>query len=231
MLQQTQAPRVVTKYNEFITLFPDLQSLAKAPLRKILRAWQGLGYNRRALNLQRSAQIILNDYKGVFPKDRKALETLPGVGPATAGDIMAFAWNKPEIVIETNIRSVFIHCFFNDQKDIDDKEILPLIAKTLDKKNPRHWYYALMDYGAMLKKTIPNPSRRSKHYATQSPFKGSNRELRSHILKYLLAYGPQKLEIIIEALDQDATLIKTNLQAMKKEGLITSKKNLFLIAN
>ncbi len=220
MLQQTQAPRVVEKYNYFISLFPTVEALAKAPLKKVLIAWQGLGYNRRAVNLQKAAQIVATQYSGKFPKDMKSLLDLPGVGPATAGDIMAFAFNKAETVIETNIRTVFINHFFKDQKNVDDKKIIPLITKTLDKTNPREWYYALMDYGTFLKKTVPNPSRQSKHYAKQSPFKGSNRELRSKILKYTLLYGKQKPDIIAESLSADKDQIIKNIKAMKKEGLI-----------
>ncbi len=221
MLQQTQAPRVIFKYEEFIKAFPTLESLAKAPLKKVLLLWQGLGYNRRAVNLQKAAQIIISQHKGKFPRDYTSLIGLPGVGPATAGDIMAFAWNKPVVVIETNIRTVFIHSFFKDEKDVHDKDILPLIEKTLDTKKPRDWYYALMDYGTMLKKTQINPSRRSKHYSKQSPFKGSNRELRSKILKYTLLYGKHSSKIIAEALSTDIDIIKTNITAMKKEGLIS----------
>jgi A/G-specific adenine glycosylase len=220
MLQQTQAPRVVQKYTQFIQSFPTADVLAKAPLKKVLIAWQGLGYNRRALNLQKAAQQIMEKHRGKFPKDMESLLELPGVGPATAGDIMAFAFNKAETVIETNIRTVFIHHFFTDQKNIADKEIIPLIKKTLDRSNPREWYYALMDYGTMLKKSIPNPSRRSKHYAKQSAFRGSNRELRSKILKYTLMYGKQKPEIIAESLGADLSLVSKNIATMSKEGLI-----------
>ncbi len=221
MLQQTQAPRVVAKYEEFIRKFPAVEDLAKARLNTVLKLWQGLGYNRRALNLQRAAQEIVKNFNARFPKDMETLLTLPGVGPATAGDIMAFAFNKAETVIETNIRTVFIHHFFQDEKKIHDDKIIPLIKKTLDQKNPREWYYALMDYGAMLKKTIPNPSRRSVHYAKQSPFKGSNREILSKILKYTLFYGKQKPEIIAEALSIDKAIITKNIITMRKEGLIS----------
>lgn len=220
MLQQTQAPRVIEKYNQFLKKFPSLKSLAQAPLKKVLIAWLGLGYNRRAVNLQKAAQVIIKDHKGIFPKNRKDLEALPGVGPATAGDLLAFAYNIAVPLIETNIRSVYIHCFFNDEKNISDAEIIPLIEKTLDKKNPRDWYYALMDYGAMLKATRVNPSRRSKHYAKQSPFRGSNRELRSKILKYSLLYGLKSAKIVAASLDADEATVAKNIEAMKKEGLL-----------
>jgi len=218
MLQQTQAPRVVAKYKEFLKNFPTIKTLAKAPLKKVVLVWQGLGYNRRAVNLHRAAKAISKLRS--FPKTKQALINLSGIGSTTAGDTLAFAFNKPEIVIETNIRTVFIHCFFKDKKSVHDKEILPLIEKTLDKKNPREWYFALMDYGASLKKTYSNPSRRSKHYAKQSPFKGSNRELRSKILKYFLVYGKHPATIVAKALSMPNEIVKNNIEKMKKEGLL-----------
>ncbi len=224
MLQQTQAPRVVEKYQSFIKRFPDFDSLARSSVSSVLREWQGLGYNRRGLALKKAAETVMKDHSGTLPRSYEALLGLPGIGPATAGDILAFAWNKPKAIIETNIRTVFIHCFFNDRQGIHDRDIMPLIEKTLDRANPREWYYALMDYGAMLKRTVPNPSRRSRHYARQSAFKGSNRELRSKLLKYLLAYGRQRTEIILEAVDAPKEIILKNLQAMASEGLIAEKK-------
>jgi len=233
MLQQTQAPRVVEKYTSFIKRFPSVRRLAAANTKAVLQEWQGLGYNRRGLALKKAAEIIAKEHKGTVPNSLEDLLKLPGVGPATAGDLLAFAWNQPSIVIETNIRTVFIHFFFKDTTNIPDSEILPLIKKTLDKTNPRDWYFALMDYGAFLKKTHTNPSRRSQHYNPQSPFAGSNRELRSKILKYILTYSKQPLENIIESLGADKENIEKNLKAMVKEGLLQKqiyrKKDYFSI--
>lgn len=220
MLQQTQASRVIEKYNSFLKRFPTIEKLAKASTISVLKEWQGLGYNRRGLNLKRLAEEVVKNYGGTIPKDYEKLLRLPGIGPATAGDLLAFAWNKPSVVIETNIRTVFIHHFFKDKTNISDKEITPLINKTLYRKNPRQWYWALMDYGAFLKKTLPNPSRRSRHYIKQSPFRGSNRELRSKILKYLLLYSKQPLSTISSSLEASPEMIQKNLIAMEKEKLI-----------
>lgn len=224
MLQQTQASRVVGKYQSFIKKFPTIEKLAKASTTAVLKEWQGLGYNRRGLALKQTAVEVMKQYKGKIPHQYEELLKLPGIGPATAGDILAFAWNKPVIVIETNIRTVFLHHFFPKQNNVSDQEILPLLKKTLDKKNPRRWYWALMDYGAFLKKTESNPSRRSRHYTRQSPFKGSNRELRSKILKYLLFYGEQPLKNIVEGVYGDKEQIKQNLERMIKETLIQKNK-------
>ncbi len=185
MLQQTQTYRVEPKYEQFIELFPDFETLACAPLRSVLSAWQGLGYNRRGKYLQQIAQKVVVDFNGVLPDDPNVLETFPGIGKGTAGSICAFAFNKPTIFIETNIRTVFIHSFFQNQDTVHDKELLPLIAQTVDIDNPREWYYALMDYGVHLKKLHANPSRKSKHHSKQSKFEGSDRQIRGMIIKML----------------------------------------------
>jgi len=185
MLQQTQTHRVIHKYEEFIATFPTLETLAASSLRDVLMVWHGLGYYRRARYLHQLAQIVVSEYGGVLPKDTKTLQTLPGIGAGTAGSIGAFAYNMPTIFIETNIRTVFIHCFFDNKKEVSDKELLPLIAATVDHDNPREWYYALMDYGVWCKSTYVNPSRKSTHYTKQSQFKGSSRQIRAQILKLI----------------------------------------------
>ncbi len=170
MLQQTQVGRVLAKWGPFVATFPDFASLAAAPLVDVLTSWRGLGYNRRALYLKEIACAVMERYAGRLPDSQDELVRLPGIGPNTAGAIIAFAFNRPAVFIETNIRSVFIHHFFPEQDSVRDAQILPLIKATLDRDNPRIWYWALMDYGVMLKETTGNPSRRSAHHARQSPF-------------------------------------------------------------
>lgn len=186
MLQQTQTKRVTPKYEAFIKRFPTWQALANAPQFDLLETWQGLGYNRRALSLQKSALIITKEHGGVVPENPEELIRLPGIGKATAASIPAFAYNKPTVFVETNIRVVFFHFFLQEQENISDNEILDLVEQTLDRENPRAWYYALMDYGVMLKAQGINPINKSKHYHKQSKFKGSDREIRGTILKILL---------------------------------------------
>ena len=186
MLQQTQVPRVLVKYEEFLTAFPTIDDLAAAPLEAVLRVWQGLGYNRRARSLKRLAEIVTNELNGELPRSVSELLRLPGVGPATAAAVAAFAYGEAHPFIETNIRAVYLHHFFPDRSDVSDREILPLVEATLDRADPRSWYYALMDYGVELKRTQPNPSRRSRHYTRQSPFSGSKRQLRAQVLRVIL---------------------------------------------
>ncbi len=188
MLQQTQTDRVITKFNSFIKKFPTVHELAKTETPHLLREWKGLGYNRRALYLQRAAQEIVSKFDGTVPADPKVLITLPGIGSYTSKAISVFAFNHPEILLETNIRTVYIHHFFPESHKISDSEIEPVVEKTLYKKDPRIWYSALMDYGSHLKKQLNSINERSKSYKKQSPFKGSDREIRGKVLEELLKH-------------------------------------------
>lgn len=185
MLQQTQVSRVVPKYNGFLVQFPTLHELAKARLASVLKAWSGLGYNRRAKYLHVAAQHLIKYHGGHVPAVLEELRTLPGIGSNTAGAILAYAYNLPVSFVETNIRTVYIHHFFPGQHAVTDREISELVTATLDTNDPRQWYYALMDYGAHLKSTCGNLSRASKHYVKQSAFAGSKRQLRGQVIKML----------------------------------------------
>jgi A/G-specific adenine glycosylase len=196
MLQQTQVERVVEKYKTFIKAFPDFHSLNRASLAKVYSLWQGLGYNRRALALKRIAQTVVDEYGAQLPDTVEKLSSLPGIGAATAASICAFAFNKPMVFVETNIRTVFIHRFFRQRRSVDDSEIVTLAEKVMDKNNPRKWYSALMDYGTMLKKKYPGLSRKSAQYKKQGPFQGSRRQLRGKILKILIEH-PRQTEISV----------------------------------
>lgn len=184
MLQQTQVSRVMPKYHQFLEQFPSFAALAAARLSDVLRAWNGLGYNRRAKFLWQCAVQIVENYGGHLPDTAPELIKLPGIGNNTAGAVLAYAFNKPSLFVETNIRTVFIHHFFSDQEGISDREILDLLAATLP-DNPRQWYWALMDYGTFLKQTVGNLNTQSKHYTKQSRFEGSKRQIRGQVLRLL----------------------------------------------
>jgi A/G-specific adenine glycosylase len=220
MLQQTQVERVSGKYQEFIAAFPDFSTLARAKLNVVLRAWSGLGYNRRAISLMKLAKTIVAEHGGALPKDVDKLATLPGIGNATAGSLAAFAFNLPSVFAETNIRRVFIHFFFKDSKDVHDRDVLRLVEATLDKTNPREWYYALMDYGAMLKKKVPNPNRKSAHYKKQASFENSDRKIRGEALRMLLAGKPLSTGEIAGALREGPERVGRILERMQREGFV-----------
>lgn len=226
MLQQTQTARVAVKYPAFIARFEDFKALSQAPLKDVLHEWQGMGYNRRGIYLQRAAQIIMQKYAGQLPNDPELLDALPGIGAATAASICAFAFNMPTVFIETNIRTVFIHFFFNGKDAIDDKDIFPLVQAAVDQNNPREWYYALMDYGVMLKKSVPNPSRKSVHHTKQSKFEGSDRQIRGMILKILTNSSEIiSQERLISMINKDNERVSKIIDQMINEQFIKREIN------
>ena len=229
MLQQTQVKRVTPRYREFLTTFPDFATLAQAPLREILKVWQGLGYNRRALQLKQTAATVISKHHGSLPRDLESLVKLPGIGRASASAILTFAFNEPTVFIETNIRAAFIHFFFQDRTGVEDKEIYSLVAATLDRSNPRTWYYALMDYGAMAKKEFRNPGRKSIHYQRQSPFQGSDRQIRGMILRVLLEEPQISLLQLAQTLGIERERLEKSTFALEEEGLIQRKGRNFTI--
>lgn len=230
MLQQTQVERVKEKYALFVDRFPDVASLASATLKEVLEVWQGLGYNRRAISLIKLAGIIVSEYHGQLPADAEELVRLPGIGRATAGCLLAFAFCMPSVFIETNIRRVFIHHFFQDRVDVHDNEIMPLVEATLDRKNPRDWYYALMDYGSQLKKEMENPNKKSAHYIRQRPFEGSDRKIRGAILKTLMGKAAMTEEAITIAVGSEKERVKKILPDLLKEGFIVKTGKTYRIA-
>ena len=187
MLQQTQVKRVLKHWERWMALFPTIDALAAADTAEVLTQWQGLGYNRRALALKRACEACSACSGGALPKTAEELEGLPGIGPATAAGIVAFAYNRPSVYIETNVRTVFLHELFPERDKVSDRELAPLVELTCPDVDARGWYYALLDYGAHLKTLVANPSRRSAHYARQSAFEGSRRQKRAELVRIVLA--------------------------------------------
>jgi A/G-specific adenine glycosylase len=220
MLQQTQVSRALPKYKVFLDTFPSWQSLADAPLGVVLQVWQGLGYNRRAKLLHQCARMVVQSYNGQLPQIRAALEALPGIGPYTAGAVMAFAYNLPVVMIETNIRTVYIHHYVQDGEVVTDKQLLVHIERTLDQSHARQWYAALMDYGSYLKQTIGNKSVQSAHYQKQAPFIGSRRAIRGAVLRVLSqsSYNTQSLHRLLSQFEP--VQLDEVLGQLRGEGLV-----------
>jgi A/G-specific adenine glycosylase len=196
MLQQTQVARVDGRWQRWLERFPTIDALAAASPADVLEEWQGMGYNRRALSLREAARA-LSASGGVMPSDEESLVALPGIGPATAAGIRAFAFDLPAVYLETNVRSVFLFELFGDAEDVPDAALVPLVRQTCPvdardpEDDPRTWYYALLDYGAYLKRTVGNPSRRSRTHARQSRFEGSRRQKRAGLVRILLTTQDQ----------------------------------------
>jgi A/G-specific adenine glycosylase len=202
MLQQTQVDRAIPFYTEFTRRFPTAKKLAAATLPSVLKTWQGLGYNRRAKHLHEAAKILseAKTFRGgarhISP-ERDVFAKLPGVGPYTRGAVLAFAYNQPEIFVETNIRTVLFHSHILKKVRMSDKELLPIVEELLKKSKmePREFYAAMMDYGAYLKKQGIKLNYRSAHYQKQSRFEGSRRQARAAKLRQALRRGASAKEL------------------------------------
>jgi A/G-specific adenine glycosylase len=237
MLQQTQVSRVVAYYETWMADFPSLEALAAAPLEAVLERWQGLGYNRRAIAMKRLAEKVVGDARAGktharLPATDAELRALPGVGPSTAAGVRAFAFGEPAAYLETNVRSVVLHELLPDVDEVPDREVRLLVEEAAQEAarrgvEPRVWNYALLDYGAYLKRAVPNPSRRSAHHARQSAFEGSRRQARAKLLRAVMAapglsagdYGGTDIPAATELLEQLAT-----------EGFLTCEDGRWFVA-
>jgi A/G-specific adenine glycosylase len=230
MLQQTQVGRVVEKFAEFIAAFPDISALDRASFQEALSVWQGLGYNRRALALKVIAKQVIEDFAGVLPRSMAELMRLKGIGRSTAGAIMAFAFNDPVVFVETNIRTVFIHYFFADGSLVGDAQILPFIEATLDYENPRVWYWALMDYGSMLKKNGLDMNAKSLRYQRQTPFRGSFRQARGKILKALVSTPGLTNTEMADETGFAVERVKEAVERLETEGFVVCEAGRYRIS-
>jgi len=151
MLQQTQAATIQIRLPLFLKQFPSVKALAKASIADVLKAWQGLGYNRRALNLKKAAEAIHNNYKRGFPSTLEELLELPGIGPYTASAILAFAFNADVPVVDVNIERVLSRLWKQMptySSTLPIKEVEGLDRKILPQGESSYWHQALMDLGA-----------------------------------------------------------------------------------
>ena len=242
MLQQTQVSRVIEKYRQFMEEFPTARALSRAPLARVLSMWNGLGYNRRAKFLHQMACVVESDHGGIFPATVEGLRQLPGIGAYTAGAIAAFAYDVPSVFIETNIRTVHVHHFFQKEYQggvaVRDADIAEVVARTLGQRgtiSAREWYWALMDYGAHLKRLgIKNGP--CDHRPKQSVFQGSDRQVRGAIIRALAMGGdsatltPRKAAAIAAAHKRDRDAMDAILAGLRVEGLIAKKGQSYTLA-
>ncbi len=224
MLQQTQVLRVVPAYEEFLYFFPDVYTLASATPAKILRVWKGMGYNRRALYLKKTAEKVVSSYNGEFPKSEEELMTLPGVGTYTARAVLVFAYGAGIAAVDTNIRQIIMHFFF---RDVTQKP--SVIQEAAERLVPVgeswEWHQALMDYGAVEMSKLKLEKIGKKPPGI--PFKQTNRYFRGRIMdtlregdstesslvrEYKDRYGKSKSFFIsiLEGLARDGLLVRSN---------------------
>lgn len=151
MLQQTQVERVIPKYEAFLERWPTPAALAASPLGDVLRAWSGLGYNRRAKHLHEAAKAVVERFDGVVPRTVEALESLPGIGRYTSRAVASFAFNDDVALWDTNVRRIFLRVFAGGEfaRRVPGEDALErLLTEALPKGKSRDWHGALMDFGS-----------------------------------------------------------------------------------
>ncbi len=227
MLQQTQVERVKPFYGAFLRQFPTARRLAAAPLSEVLKAWQGLGYNRRAKMLHQAGKEIA---KAGMPGTAAELQRLPGVGPYTARAVAAFAYGEESVFIETNIRTAVMYHFFSHKRTVSDAEVEKVLAACLPKGKPREWNYALMDYGAFLKRSGVRLNSKRAQYAKPSAFPGSMREARGAILKELAKRAAGKRRLLGLLGDGRTAQMSSALSALCAEELIRTTRDGYALA-
>jgi A/G-specific adenine glycosylase len=233
MLQQTQVPRVIGKFTAFMERFPTIQILARATPHQVLTYWQGLGYNRRGLYLLACAKEVVAKHHGTIPEDELTLKELPGIGVYTASAIRAFAYTKSSVLIETNVRTVFTHTFFPNKEKVLDSELLPLIEQSVPNENEngyavREWYYALMDYGAMLKSSGIRINKKSAHYVKQKSFIGSERQVRGALLRAILEKS-DTLVGLTKRVGYEKSRVEKVLEGLAREGFVMIQNTIYRI--
>jgi A/G-specific adenine glycosylase len=208
---------------------PGADVLARVSLANVLHVWQGLGYNRRAKFLHQTAKIIAKKKNAELTTE--FLETLPGVGHYTARAVSAFAFNRPEVFVETNIRTVFFHHLPSKRKR-SDKQLLPLVERALKESllEPREFYGAMMDYGAHLKRRGIRLNSQSKHYTKQSAFEGSARQLRGAILRELLVHRAT-LSTLVHRIPRNQQEVAHELSRLAAEGMVKLRGRFFTVSD
>ncbi len=220
MLQQTQVPRVAPRFLEWLDVWPDLESLAAAPLGDVLRRWQGLGYNNRARRLQECAAAAVaaaaHARRAELPRTLEGLRALPGIGPYTARALLVFAHNEDLAAVDANVRRVLTH-ELGLPGDLSGAELQAVADAVLPRGHSRDWHNALMDYGSLV---LTARATGIAPRARQTTFEGSRRQKRARLLRRLLDDGPRPLAELALALalplDETADLV----ERLRRDGLV-----------
>jgi A/G-specific adenine glycosylase len=234
MLQQTQAARVGPAFGRFVRTFPSLRALAEAPRAEVVRAWAGLGHNRRAVALHEAAGAVVRDHGGRIPADPAVLQDLPGIGPYTAAAVAALGFGRPVPALDVNVtRVVARHRLGSDGASRED--VRAAAQRWLDRADPAGWNQALMDLGRDVCRPVPRcgscplargcrfrragtapirvPSRRGR-------FMGSSREARGRVVSLLRERSPQGLASLWSRAEMDRARVTEAVRALHRDGLI-----------
>ncbi len=236
MLQQTQAPRVVPVFERFLARFPDVGTLARASRPDVIRAWAGLGYNRRAVALHASAIAIEREHDGEVPRTVDALRTLPGVGPYTAGAVASIAFGAAVPAPDVNVRRVVARVLHGrEPQELAAGDLAAAAAAFLDREDPGGWNQALMDIGRELCRPSPRceacPLRRGCRFRAagrpgapptrrQAPFEGSARQVRGRIVAALRDRPSATLMTLVTAADVAEPRVLAAIDGLMRDGIV-----------
>jgi A/G-specific adenine glycosylase len=205
MLQQTTVPAVIPYYERWLKVFPNMRSLARAPLRKVLREWQGLGYYRRAGNLHQAAKTIVREHGGKVPDDEHELRSLPGFGPYTTAAVLSLAYGRPLPVIDANVRRVLMRVLglrgTADAKG--DKKLRAFLETVFSKDSPGDFNQAMMELGALVCR-----SRNPQCLACPvREFCRAAREGTQEIIPRPRTLGLEKIEAVVAVMEKDGRIL------------------------
>jgi A/G-specific adenine glycosylase len=237
MLQQTQARRVEPAFRSFVRRFPTVASLARASRADVVRAWAGLGYNRRAVHLHAAAQVVVRDHDGRVPQDVEALRSLPGVGPYTAAAVASIAGGVPVAAIDVNVRRVVERVGFGAGAPAR-RSVDTTAQRWVDRDDPGGWNQALMDIGREHCRVVPrcdgcplvrvcrwkrvNPAGGSieRGPSRQGPFAGSAREVRGRVVDVLRARRSAGAAALAHATGFEASRVGEALDGLIRDGVV-----------
>ena len=238
MAQQTQISRVADKWAAFMGAFPSVRTLAEAQPADVLRAWRGLGYNRRALSLQRAARAIVADHGGVVPSSLADLERLPGIGPYTARAVASLAFGQRVGPVDTNVRRVLQRVLAADEP-MPPARLQAVADGVVPAERPADWTHALMDIGATIcRPAAPRcgecPLRPWCAFAARGtpvaaptkarkpqPFATTSRWVRGRIIDRLRdAPAGQWMLLDGQIGDHDAVAVDGAVAALEREGML-----------
>jgi A/G-specific adenine glycosylase len=240
MLQQTQAPRVVAPFRAFLRRFPSMRALSEASRRDVLVAWDGLGYNRRAVALFEAARIVEREHEGRMPRDMAALQRLPGVGPYTAAAVASIAFGAPIAAIDTNVRRIVARVFVGDAPGaIAPSRVRELSETWLERDDPGGWNQALMDLGREVCRPRPRceicPIARACRFAStgatpersgrrQAAFEGSFRQVRGAVVRVLRARRSSTLAELAETTGHEIERVTEAVERLAADGIVKGSR-------